>query len=49
MSFYGYFLAYSFFYDKPYDIASIIEEGANYMYQKIRDYNDRFNIGKRSI
>jgi hypothetical protein len=38
-----------FFYDKPYDIASIIEEGANYMYQKIRDYDDRFNIGKRSI
>jgi len=38
-----------FFYDKPYDIASIIEEGANYMYQKTRDYDDRFNIGKRSI
>jgi hypothetical protein len=38
-----------FFYDKPYDIASIIEEGANYMYQKIRNYDDRFNLRKRSI
>lgn len=38
-----------FFYDKECDIVSVIAEAANYMYQKIGEYNEKHGFRLRSV